>query len=165
MNTMLAESPLPKNLLPLFVQSIRRKIFAVVILLVSAIGLSFIIYQQGGFSLVEQKPQPSCGVTSSIAPLDSTSALGQPLFSANCASCHAINKELIGPALADVEQRLPFDTIYLLLQNPKLAVKRSRYLKALTKQYDMEHYTFNSLTKAELRNVLNYIKRSSQPVY
>src|SRR3954467_2071053 len=32
-------------------------------------------------------------------------ANGQALFSANCASCHAVNKELTGPALAGVEGR------------------------------------------------------------
>lgn len=31
--------------------------------------------------------------------------LGAKLFKANCASCHKLNAKLIGPALADVEQR------------------------------------------------------------
>jgi cytochrome c2 len=30
---------------------------------------------------------------------------GQALFSSNCASCHAIKKDLTGPALAGVEER------------------------------------------------------------
>ena len=32
---------------------------------------------------------------------------GKALFSANCASCHAVNKKLTGPALAGVEDRWP----------------------------------------------------------
>ena len=30
---------------------------------------------------------------------------GKALFSQNCASCHAVNKKLTGPALAGVEDR------------------------------------------------------------
>ena len=30
---------------------------------------------------------------------------GKALFTANCASCHAVNKRLTGPALAGVEER------------------------------------------------------------
>ena len=32
-------------------------------------------------------------------------ANGQALFSSNCASCHAVHKDLTGPALAGVEER------------------------------------------------------------
>ena len=32
---------------------------------------------------------------------------GKALFQANCASCHAVNKKLTGPALAGVEDRWP----------------------------------------------------------
>src|SRR4051812_1178416 len=32
---------------------------------------------------------------------------GHALFTANCASCHAVNKKLTGPALAGVEDRWP----------------------------------------------------------
>src|ERR1700733_1579530 len=32
---------------------------------------------------------------------------GKTLFQANCASCHAVNKKVTGPALAGVEDRWP----------------------------------------------------------
>ena len=32
---------------------------------------------------------------------------GKALFQANCAACHAVNKQLTGPALAGVEDRWP----------------------------------------------------------
>ena len=32
---------------------------------------------------------------------------GEKLFKANCSSCHALNKKVVGPALSGVEGRVP----------------------------------------------------------
>ena len=48
---------------------------------------------------------------------------GQTLFTSNCASCHAINKTLTGPALANVESRWPSkDLLHLWIKNWNKAV-------------------------------------------
>ena len=49
---------------------------------------------------------------------------GKALFSANCASCHAVNKKLTGPALAGVEDRWPDkQNLYAWIKNSAAFLK------------------------------------------
>ena len=39
-------------------------------------------------------------------------AKGKSLFNANCAACHKLNKNLVGPALAGVSEKYEKDWLY-----------------------------------------------------
>ena len=56
---------------------------------------------------------------------------GKALYNAKCASCHAIDKQLIGPALAGVEDRWPDKgQLYAWIRN-SAAVVKSGYPRAV----------------------------------
>jgi len=126
-------------------------------------GVSAIIYLRGGFSIAaKDESQAFCGTTAEEAVIANNR--GKELFSANCASCHSVSKELTGPALAGFEKRLPVTQLYLFIQHSKKAYRKSKYLARLKKEYDIEHFSFPSLTKADIDDIRQYINAASLPI-
>ncbi len=85
---------------------------------------------------------------------------GKALFQTNCASCHALNKKLTGPALAGVEERGPWadrKKLYAWVRNPAGFAKTDAYAAALIKEYGVLMTGFNSLTDAEIDAIVTYI--------
>ncbi len=88
---------------------------------------------------------------------------GKALFQTNCASCHAINKKLTGPALADLESRGPWadrKKLYAWIRNPAAFAKTDEYSANLLKEYSPVLMTgFASLTDQEIDAIVDYIKK------
>ena len=121
-----------------------------------------VIYSRGGFAFTYSQELGYCG-TNDILPII-TNFKGQGLYSANCASCHSITKELTGPALTGFNKRISSELFYLLIQNPKQAYKKSKYLSQLKKQYDIEHSAFPSLTKKDINDIKQYVVEAGSDV-
>ncbi len=85
---------------------------------------------------------------------------GQALFSQNCASCHQVNKVLVGPALSGVEQRWKGRTqIHAWVHNPAGYMKTDAYTAGLFKQYNQVLMTsFPQLADKDIDAILDYIK-------
>jgi mono/diheme cytochrome c family protein len=89
---------------------------------------------------------------------------GMKLFKNNCAACHAVNKDLTGPALAGVEKRITDKKlIYAWIRNPPLVASQNKYFADLRKKYGILMAPF-SLTDNEIDAILEYIQQAaSQP--
>lgn len=89
-------------------------------------------------------------------------ANGQALFSQNCASCHAINKDLTGPALAGVEQRWGGDRkkLHAWIHNNQAFLKTGdKYANELYLKYNKTQMNlFPNLADKEIDAILDYIK-------
>lgn len=86
---------------------------------------------------------------------------GKALFQANCASCHAINKQLTGPALAGVEDRWPNKAdLYAWIKNNQAFLKTgNKYANDLLKQYNNTAMNvFTNLEDKDIDAILAYIK-------
>lgn len=90
---------------------------------------------------------------------------GQALFTQNCASCHAINKALTGPALAGVESRWPSkDLLRLWIKNWNKAVASGdSYAKSMAASNPAVMNTFESLGDPEIDAILAYIAKAPAP--
>lgn len=86
---------------------------------------------------------------------------GKALFTANCASCHAINKKLTGPALAGLEERGPWSDrkkLVAWIHNPVAFSKTDAYAANLLKEYNGVVMTaFPQLTEPEIDAIVKYI--------
>jgi mono/diheme cytochrome c family protein len=85
---------------------------------------------------------------------------GKALFQTNCASCHALNKKLTGPALAGLEERGPWadrKKLYAWIRNPAGFAKTDAYAAGLIKEYGVLMTGFNALTDAEIDAIVTYI--------
>ena len=86
---------------------------------------------------------------------------GKALFSANCASCHAINKKLTGPALAGVESRGPWGdrkNVHAWVHNPAGFMKNNPYTQGLYKEIGSMMTPFPALSDKEIDAILDYVK-------
>lgn len=94
-------------------------------------------------------------------------ANGQALFSANCASCHAVNKDLTGPALAGVEDRWGGDRkkLHAWIHNNQAFLKTGdKYANDLYVKWNRTQMNiFENLQDKEIDAILDYIKTVPAP--
>ena len=92
---------------------------------------------------------------------------GKALFQANCASCHAVNKKLTGPALAGFQDRGPWSdrkNLYAWVHNPAGFAKTNTYAANLIKEYNGQLMTaFASLPEKEIDAIADYIINYKDP--
>lgn len=92
---------------------------------------------------------------------------GKSIFEARCASCHKIsNQKLVGPGLANVNKRRDQKWLVKFIRNSQKLIKEGNKLaNRLYNQYNqtiMPSHT--DLSKEEILNVLDYIKKESEGV-
>lgn len=91
---------------------------------------------------------------------------GKALFSANCASCHAVHKQLTGPALAGVEDRWPDkEMLHKWIRNNQQVIKEGYpYAVNLYNQFNKTPMNlFPSLSDKDIDAILAYIKSVPEP--
>jgi cytochrome c551/c552 len=95
-----------------------------------------------------------------MSPLANMAQDGKQLFNQKCASCHAIDKKLVGPALKGVEDRWPEKAqLYAWIRN-SAAVVKSGYPRAVEvyNEYNKVQMTaFPELKDADIDAILSYI--------
>lgn len=91
---------------------------------------------------------------------------GKALFSQNCASCHAVNKKLTGPALAGVEDRWSEKkNLYAWIKNSAAYLKTGDpYATKLYNEYNkIAMNSFPGLADKDIDAILAYIKTVPAP--
>lgn len=86
---------------------------------------------------------------------------GKALFSQNCASCHAVNKQLTGPALAGVEERwAKKEDLHAWIKNSAAFLKTGDpYANELYQKFNKTAMNaFPSLSDADIDAILGYVK-------
>jgi mono/diheme cytochrome c family protein len=85
---------------------------------------------------------------------------GKALFSANCTSCHAVNKVILGPALAGVTDRVPDRRLLheWIRDNEKVLKSKEPYFTQLYIDYNRTSMNrFPNLTDNDIDAILNYV--------
>ena len=89
---------------------------------------------------------------------------GKALFNQNCAACHALNRKMTGPSLANVESRLYEDEgldkewLYSWIKNsPGMIKSGDAYANKIYAEYNQAAMTaFPTLSNADIDNILAY---------
>jgi cytochrome c2 len=131
----------------------------------------FVVLQVGSFLLIfsqelqqENDLPPGCGTVSAT---EIKNVKGRQLFSQNCASCHAIQKQLTGPALMGIEDRVPDrKLLYQWVKNSESVIKSGNlYFVDLYSRFDkIPMNKFPSLSNEDIDNILEYIKEYEKNV-
>ncbi len=90
---------------------------------------------------------------------------GAALFKANCKTCHAVDRKLIGPALQGVTSRAPSiqwikDWVH---NSSKVIASGDSYGGALFAEYKSQMTAFTNLTDAQILQILAYIEAPAPP--
>ena len=90
------------------------------------------------------------------------------LFQQNCQSCHALDKNLTGPALRGITSRDPWgdrQNLYDWIHNPAAFMAKDSYTQGLKAQYGTIMQAFPQLTKEDIDEIINYIESSPSYSY
>lgn len=98
------------------------------------------------------------------ADLGGDPVAGKQLFNQNCAACHALNRKMTGPALANVESRLAEEEgldkewLYSWIKNSAGMIKSGdAYAVKIYNEYNQAAMTaFPTLSNADIDNILAY---------
>ncbi len=91
---------------------------------------------------------------------------GKALFQQNCASCHAVHKDLTGPKLAGIEERVPDQKLlYDWIRNSQAVLRTgNKYFNDLYNQWNKTAMNlFPNLTDEEIGAMITYINSVPAP--
>ena len=97
---------------------------------------------------------------------DADIAKGKSLFNANCAACHKLNKNLIGPALAGVSAKYEKEWLYSWIKNSSAMIKAGdERAVAIWEEYNKAAMNaFPQLSDTDIDNILAYTDYKPEPV-
>ena len=108
-----------------------------------------------------------CGTTSTNPPdtyvYKGSGPNGKAIFQNNCGSCHAVFKDLTGPALSGVTQRLPDrKLLYKWVRNPAAVFQSGNgYFNTLKKRFgNVQMTAFDDLSDTEIDAIISYVDGS-----
>jgi len=108
-----------------------------------------------------QAPAEDAASASGISTDPAVIAEGASLFKGNCTSCHQVHKKVIGPALANVWERVPsIEWVYSFVQNStKVIASEDEYAVKIYNEYKKTQMTsFPSLDNSKIDAILAYIQ-------
>ena len=93
-------------------------------------------------------------------------AKGKALFNANCAACHKLNKNLIGPALAGVSAKYEKEWLYKWIKNSNAMIKSGdERAVAIWEEWNKAAMNaFPQLSNMDIDNILAYTDYVPEPV-
>jgi len=93
-------------------------------------------------------------------------AEGKQLFQQNCQTCHALDKNLTGPALRGFTARGPWgekQNIYDWIHNPAAFMAKDKYTQELKAQYGAIMQAFPQLTNEQIDAIVEYVNTAPPP--
>jgi cytochrome c2 len=90
--------------------------------------------------------------------ITATNNSGETLFKANCASCHKLAENYVGPALEGVVSRWESkELLYDFIRNSQEVISRNTYAKLLFEKYKQSPMMpFPQLKDEDITDILNY---------
>lgn len=91
-------------------------------------------------------------------PIAAEVAAGDALFKGNCAQCHAVNEQVVGPALAGITKRRPMSWILPWVKNSsKMVASGDDYAVALFNKFNRQQMPSFALSDKEITAIGAYI--------
>ena len=91
---------------------------------------------------------------------------GKSLFNANCAACHKLNKNLVGPKLAGVTDKYEKEWLYTWIKNSSAMIKSGdeRAVAVWEEWNKLAMNAFPQLSNEDIDNILAYTDYKPEPV-
>ncbi|MFC7667949.1 cytochrome c3 family protein [Hymenobacter humi] len=85
-------------------------------------------------------------------------AAGDALFKNNCAQCHAVNEQVVGPALAGITKRRPVSWLLPWIKNSsKVVASGDEYAVAIFNKYNKQQMPSFALSDQEVNSILAWV--------
>ena len=129
------------------------------------LGISLVVLLLFSISVIAQDEVATEVVQEEVVAESSADPVkGKTLFNQNCAACHALNRKMTGPALANVESRLSEDEgldrewLYAWIKNsPGMIKDGDAYANKIYDEYNQALMTaFPTLSNSDIDDILAY---------
>ena len=85
-------------------------------------------------------------------------AAGDALFKANCAQCHAVDEQVVSPALAGISKRRPVSWLLPWIKNSsKVVAGGDEYAVAIYNKYNKQQMPSFALSDSEINSILAWV--------
>jgi len=85
-------------------------------------------------------------------------AAGDALFKGNCAQCHAVNEQVVGPALGGITKRRPISWIIPWIKNSsKVVASGDDYAVALYNKFNKQQMPSFALSDKDITSIVAYV--------
>ncbi|MEM7484089.1 MAG: c-type cytochrome [Bacteroidota bacterium] len=126
------------------------------------LGFSLLVFSTSFYA--QEEAAATEVVAEEAAATGGDAAKGKQLFNQNCAACHALNRKMTGPALANVETRLAEEEgldkewLYSWIKNSSAMIKSGdAYANKIYAEYNQAAMTaFPTLSNADIDDILAY---------
>jgi mono/diheme cytochrome c family protein len=114
-----------------------------------------------------QQPEinaPAVGVEAAAPPaaMSAEAIAGDALFKNNCAQCHAVNEQVVGPALAGITKRRPVSWLIPWVKNSsKVVASGDEYAVTLFNKYQKQQMPSFALSDKQITDIVAYINSSA----
>jgi mono/diheme cytochrome c family protein len=90
---------------------------------------------------------------------------GKALFMSRCASCHNVNKQLVGPALAGIDERRPIEWITKFIHSSQSMIKAGDTAAlALYQRFNkVPMPDHNDLSENDIKGIVEFIRSEAKP--
>jgi mono/diheme cytochrome c family protein len=123
-----------------------------------ALFLSFSVFAQGEKAEVA-KEGVTAGSAAPAAGGDALSSAGETLFKNNCASCHALDEVVVGPALRGVDKRHAEGWIINWVKNSsKMVQSGDKEAVKIFNEFSKQQMPSFGFSDDEIKSILAYIK-------
>src|SRR6056297_2346996 len=129
------------------------------------LGLSLLLFSTSIYAQEEAEAAAEVAAEETTdAAVGGDPVVGKQLFNQNCAACHALERKMTGPALANVETRLAEDEgldkewLYAWIKNSAgMIASGDSYANKIYAEYNQAAMTaFPTLSNADIDNILAY---------
>ena len=91
-------------------------------------------------------------------------AAGDALFKGNCAQCHSVNEQVVGPALAGIAKRRPMSWLLPWVKNSsKLVASGDEYAVALFNKFSKQQMPSFAFSDKDITAIVAYINSQEGP--
>ena len=131
--------------------------------------LALLLTFAGAQRVSAQAPPTVAGAPAAAAPVTAAApaagggdaaaiAAGDALFKGNCTQCHAVNEQIVGPALGGISKRRPISWIIPWIKNStKLVASGDDYAVALYNKFNKQQMPSFALSDKEITSIVAYI--------
>lgn len=143
-----------------FSSELKNLVKTITLLTVCIFSLSNLAYAQAKPADTSKTATPGANPAVTAAAPTGDAKAGEALFKANCTSCHALNKRVLGPALAGVGNKQSEEWLIKWIRNsPAFIATGDKDAVAIYNEYNQAAMTpFPQFSDGDIKNILAYIK-------
>lgn len=147
------------------IHQVRALVTIALLLSFGLMSFSFVNYDKFR-AMAEEEPGSYCGTVDDFPFVNSEQFLDHPGYQLfqdwGCNTCHALDRKVVGPALAKVRDRRSDDWLKAMIRNSSALITSDETALNIFNEYNQLQMPPHDLTDEEITSILDYITEASK---